>query len=117
MNSKLKAAIGYMGEIRHRMVDQHDSAELVTICDNDTSKIKSNLNCKIVTDPSDEINSDVDIVFICTPNHLIPDLTIKCLNRGKHAFCEKSPGRTLEDIADNLIVAGVHAVIIKKREG
>jgi predicted dehydrogenase len=101
MNSKLKAAIigyGYMGEIRHRMVDQHDSAELVMICDNDTSKIKSNLNCKIVTDPSDEINSDVDIVFICTPNHLIPDLTIKCLNRGKHSFCEKPPGRTLEDI-------------------
>ena len=101
MNSKLKAAIigyGYMGEIRHRMVDQHDSAELVTICDNDTSKIKSNLDCKIVTDPNDVINSDVDIVFICTPNHLIPDLTIKCLNRGKHAFCEKPPGRTLEDI-------------------
>ena len=101
MNSKLKAAIigyGYMGEIRHRMVDQHDSAELVMICDNDTSKIKSNLDCKIVTDPSDVINSDVDIVFICTPNHLIPDLTIKCLNRGKHSFCEKPPGRTLEDI-------------------
>ena len=101
MNSKLKAAIigyGYMGEIRHRMVDQHDSAELVMICDNDTSKIKSNPDCKIVTDPSDVINSDVDIVFICTPNHLIPDLTIKCLNRGKHAFCEKPPGRTLEDI-------------------
>ncbi len=101
MNSKLKAAIigyGYMGEIRHRMVDQHDSAELVMICDNDTSKIKSNLDCKIVTDTSDVINSDVDIVFICTPNHLIPDLTIKCLNRGKHAFCEKPPGRTLEDI-------------------
>jgi predicted dehydrogenase len=101
MNSKLKVAIigyGYMGEIRHRMVDQHDSAELVMICDNDTSKIKGNLDCKIVTDPSDVINSDVDIVFICTPNHLIPDVTIKCLNRGKHAFCEKPPGRTLEDI-------------------
>jgi predicted dehydrogenase len=101
MNSKLKAAIigyGYMGEIRHRMVDQHDSVELVMICDNDTSKIKGNLDCKIVTDPSDVINSDVEIVFICTPNHLIPDLTIKCLNRGKHAFCEKPPGRTLEDI-------------------
>ena len=101
MNSKLKAAIigyGYMGEIRHLMVDQHDSAELVMICENDTNKIKSNLDCKIVTEPSDVINSDVDIVFICTPNHLIPDLTIKCLNRGKHAFCEKPPGRTLEDI-------------------
>ena len=69
MNSKLKAAIigyGYMGEIRHRMVDQHDSVELVMICDNDTSKIKSNPDCKIVMDPSDVINSDVDIVFICT---------------------------------------------------
>jgi predicted dehydrogenase len=101
MNKILKCAIfgyGYMGEIRHRMIDQHNSTELVMICDNDTSKIKSNLDCKIVTDPSDVINSDVDIVFVCTPNHIIPDLTIKCLNRGKHAFCEKPPGRTLEDI-------------------
>jgi predicted dehydrogenase len=101
MNRKLKCAIigyGYMGEIRHRVIDQLDSLELAMICDNDTSKIKSNLTHKIVTDPSDVINSDVDIVFICTPNHLIPDLTVKCLNRGKHAFCEKPPGRILEDI-------------------
>ena len=101
MNSKLKCAIigyGYMGEIRHRVVDQHDSLELEMIYDIDTRKIKSNPDYKIVTDPSDVINSDVDIVFICTPNHIIPDLTIKCLNRGKHAFCEKPPGRTLEDI-------------------
>jgi len=37
-------------------------------------------------------------VFICTPNHLIPKLAIECLERGKHVFCEKPPGRTLEDI-------------------
>ena len=75
MNSKLKAAIigyGYMGEIRHRMVDQHDSAELVMICDNDTSKIKSNPDCKIVTDPSDVINSDVDIVVTVSEAHRSP---------------------------------------------
>ena len=68
---QLKCAIigyGYMGEIRHRVIDQLDSLELAMICDNDTSKIKGNLDCKIVTDPSDVINSDVDIVFICINN-------------------------------------------------
>lgn len=101
MNRKLKCAIigyGYMGEIRHRMVDKHDSVELTMICEIAQSKIKGEQKCKIVSDASEVLDSDVDIVFICTPNHVIPDLTIKCLNRGKHVFCEKPPGRTLDDI-------------------
>ena len=100
-NNKLKCAIigyGYMGEIRHRVVDQLECAELTIICDTDSKKINNTSNYEVVSDPSKVIESDVDAVFICTPNHLIPELTVQCLQRGKHVFCEKPPGRTLEDI-------------------
>ena len=101
MNNKLKCAIigyGYMGQIRHRVVDEHDALELAMICESDPCNIKGEQDCIILTDPINVIDSDVDIVFICTPNHLIPDLAIRCLEKSKHVFCEKPPGRYLSDI-------------------
>ena len=41
---------------------------------------------------------DVDIVFVCLPNSFAPEVCIKSLGEGKHVFCEKPPGRNLEDI-------------------
>jgi predicted dehydrogenase len=35
---------------------------------------------------------DIDAVFVCTPNHLIPTLCIDALAAGKHVFSEKPPG-------------------------
>jgi predicted dehydrogenase len=54
----------------------------------------------VVRDPKQVLESDVDLVFVCTPNNQIPALTIEALKRGKHVFCEKPPGRTLQDIAN-----------------
>ena len=89
---------GYMGEIRRSVVDKHPNLVLSTICDIDNKKLNNEKNIKIVSDPEKILKSDIDIVFICTPNHQIPELAIKCLEHGKHVFCEKPPGRTLEDI-------------------
>jgi predicted dehydrogenase len=107
LNKKLKCAIigyGYMGEIRHRVIDQLQCAELTMICETDSSKIEGVPSYEVVTDPIKVTESDVDVVFICTPNHLIPELTVKCLESGKHVFCEKPPGRTLSDI-ERMMVA------------
>lgn len=101
MKKPLKCAIigyGYMGEIRRRMIEQHPNLELSMICDVATQKIEAEKTVAIVQDPIKIIESDVQAVFICTPNQLVPDLTVKCLNKGKHVFCEKPPGRTVEDI-------------------
>jgi predicted dehydrogenase len=101
MNNPLKCAIigyGYMGEIRRRTVEQHRDMELVIICDPNTEKLEHENNLAVVNDPAEVIESDVDVVFICTPNYLIPELTVQCLEQGKNVFCEKPPGRTLGDI-------------------
>ena len=101
MDNPLNCAIvgyGYMGEIRHRVLNQEPSVNLSMICDSDSAKISYEHNCEMVSDPSDVIESDVNAVFICTPNNLIPEITVQCLKRGKHVFCEKPPGRNLSDI-------------------
>lgn len=41
---------------------------------------------------------DMDILFVCLPNHLAAEATIAGLDHGLHVFCEKPPGRTVEDI-------------------
>jgi predicted dehydrogenase len=101
VKNKITCAIigcGYMGEIRHRMVQQHPNFTLSMICDTDSQIIVDEKDLTLVRDPMKVIESNVQAVFVCTPNHLIPDLTVQCLDRGKHVFCEKPPGRTLDDI-------------------
>ena len=76
---------GYMGEIRHHILVQNPSVKLVLICEKNIEKLSHNKSFDVVSDPKIVINSDlVDAVFICTPNYLIPKLTIQCLDRGKH---------------------------------
>ena len=89
---------GYMGIIRCRTLKLNPDAELFIICETNPEMIIEENNITVVMDPNEVFDSGVDAVFICTPNHLIPDLAIKSLECGIHVFCEKPPGRTLSDI-------------------
>ena len=42
--------------------------------------------------------SELDILFVSVPNYLAPEATIAGLETGLHVFCEKPPGRTVEDV-------------------
>jgi len=87
-----------MGQIRHHIIEKNNNYDLKIICDSKPHKINDAQKFRVVRDVKDVIESDVQAVFICTPNHMIPKLTVQCLNKGKHVFCEKPPGRTLNDI-------------------
>jgi predicted dehydrogenase len=80
---------GYMGQIRKRVVESLPELRLCGICDPvlDT------------TDYQQAIDSlTPDIVLVCTPNKYSPDVCIYALEHGCHVFCEKPPGRNLNDI-------------------
>tara|TARA_Y100000590_G_scaffold294959_1_gene332435 strand:+ start:1582 stop:2583 length:1002 start_codon:yes stop_codon:yes gene_type:complete len=101
MNKRLKSAIigyGYMGEIRHNVIKNISNLELKIICDSNKSKIPANENYLITNNFNVVVNSDVDIVFVCTPNNLTPKIVIECLKKNKHVFCEKPPGKNLKDL-------------------
>lgn len=98
----IKAGIigyGYMGEIRRRVIDAHPDLELSIVCETDAKRMAGlPAQVRTTSNPGDVLSSDAELVFVCTPNNLIPELTVECLKRGKHVFAEKPPGRNLSDI-------------------
>jgi len=56
------------------------------------------------------IDPEIDVVDICTPNHLHKDMAIAAIQAGKHVYCEKPLALTAEDarlIRDAASEAGV----------
>ena len=91
--------IGYgkMGKIRHDVANAIDGVNVVSIYD--SSVVKAEI--KIEKSADDIINnSEIDAVFICTPNYLNKPLTIQSLQSGKHVFCEKPPAFTAKDVKE-----------------
>ena len=97
----LKAGIigyGYMGEIRRKNIEEHPGMELKIVCETNESKLCGTQYFEVVRSPDKVLESDIDIIFVCTPNNLIPELVVKSLRRNKHVFCEKPPGTCLQDV-------------------
>ena len=80
-------------------------AEIVAICDMNQEAAKKAAATygagHVFADSQkmlDEL-SDLDAISIITPNRTHKPLAIQALKAGKHVFCEKPPGRTVEDVA------------------
>lgn len=102
MNEKMKVGIagyGIVGERRHQYIDAHPSMEVVAVCDrrfkDQDVRIK---NVKVHDNYQDLLAHKLDILFVCLPNDIAPEVTMAGLNKGLHVFCEKPPGRTVGDI-------------------
>ena len=88
---------GYMGEIRKRNIDDHPDLTLVGVVD---PRVSDPAKHGITLYPTYEelLAARLDLVFVCTPNHITPDATVYALEHGCHVFCEKPPGRNVADI-------------------
>ena len=81
---------GKMGKIRAEAIKDSGLGRVAAIYDisppDDPSHPLAETAEAIVQAP------DIDAVFVCTPNHVIPKLCIDALRAGKHVFAEKPPG-------------------------
>jgi predicted dehydrogenase len=89
--------LGKMGGIRAKTIRENDDTVLISGAD-PSPPAKGFEDMQILTDGDAVIRSEVDAVFVCTPNRFIPDAVVAALDAGKHVFCEKPPGRTMQDI-------------------
>lgn len=90
--------IGYgkMGKTRHDAIKLFNNAEVVAISEPESIDIGiRNVSYKEIIN-----DSEIDAVIISTPNFLNKQLTIDCLNAGKHVFCEKPPAFTASDMEE-----------------
>ena len=99
---KLKVGIagyGTVGRKRRIFIETNPNLELIALCDKSFS-IEKPLNDGIqyFYNYEDILKLPLDILFVCLTNDIQPDVTIKALNLGMHVFCEKPPGRTVQDI-------------------
>jgi predicted dehydrogenase len=121
MADRLRAAIagvGFIGPV-HLRAARLANAEIVGISGSDPASAQvaaASLDVDRVFDSSEALATDpqVDVVHICTPNHLHARLARLALEAGKHVVCEKPLATTpaaaaeLVDLAER---AGVVAAV------
>lgn len=90
--------LGKMGRIRRDELARLSDVELVAGADPDRANWSDFAELECCEDYREVIASDVDAVFVCTPNRFTPDVIVGALDAGKHVFAEKPPGRTVSDI-------------------
>jgi predicted dehydrogenase len=102
--AKLKVGIagyGVVGKRRRHFLDQHPDFRTVAVCDQAfIGKDLQEDGIRYLPDYLRLLQEDLDVLFVCVPNYLAPEITIAGLEKGLHVFCEKPPGRNLQDICD-----------------
>jgi predicted dehydrogenase len=93
------AGYGVVGKRRRECIDTHPSMDIVAICD------RSFANSGVMEDGvryyknyKQLLEEKLDILIICLTNDIAAEVTIAGLESGLHVFCEKPPGRNMEDI-------------------
>ncbi len=102
MTKKLRVGIagyGVVGKRRRQFIDAHPHLETVGVCD---QVFDGNGQLEDGVPYFDHYKTllakDLDALFVCLTNDINPQATIDGLDKGLHVFCEKPPGRTVEDI-------------------
>lgn len=90
---------GKMGKIRAETTEVTNLGKVVSVYEY-SDKVEVNGYNRVDTPEEIFNNSDIDIIFVCTPNFLNKEYTIKGLECGKHVFCEKPPAFTATDVKD-----------------
>ncbi|OGT67373.1 MAG: oxidoreductase [Gammaproteobacteria bacterium RIFCSPLOWO2_02_FULL_38_11] len=106
-NRKLRVGIagyGTVGKIRHRFAKEHPQLNVVAVCDQTFPEFhECHQEVQCFSSYRQLLEVPLDILFVCLPNYLSPEVTIAGLEKGSHVFCEKPPGRDLKDIVNVMV--------------
>lgn len=93
------AGYGIVGKRRRICVDRNPNMELVAVCDRtflQDGVFKDGIT--FYKNYEDLLKENLDVLIICLTNEIAPTVTIAALVQDLHVFCEKPPGRNVEDI-------------------
>jgi predicted dehydrogenase len=103
MSKKLRVGIagyGVVGKRRRYFIDKHPHFKTVAVCDRYFDRAgEFDDGVKFFPNYRDLLNERLDVLFVCLTNDVAPEVSVAALSAGLHVFCEKPPGRNVEDIA------------------
>ena len=93
------AGFGVVGKRRKACIDRRTDMQVVAVCDRMSSE-RGTLDEGIRFYDTYEqlLDEPLDVLLVCLTNDVAADVTIAGLQRGLHVFCEKPPGRNVDDI-------------------
>ena len=109
MSDKVRIGIigaGAVSDFHHVPgINTDPRAELAYVCDPNEQLLEQRQTdwgkTKKTTDYQDVANDpDVDAVIICTPNFNHREITLACVDAGKHVMCEKPLGLNFAESAE-----------------
>ncbi|MBF0589010.1 MAG: Gfo/Idh/MocA family oxidoreductase, partial [Magnetococcales bacterium] len=96
---------GVVGKRRQEHADRHPDLITVAVCDRYFEHVEGIKEgdkahgMRRYTNYSTMLErEDLDILFVCLTNDIAAEVTIAGLEAGLHVFCEKPPGRNLDDL-------------------
>jgi len=93
------AGYGSTGQIRRQYIDAHPRMRTVAVCDRTlTSSGETVDGVRMWSNWEQLLEEELDVLFVCLWNDIAPTVVMEGLRRGLHVFCEKPPGRTVEDV-------------------
>lgn len=93
------AGYGIVGKRRHFHIDSHPNLKVTAICDrNFKTNFRAENGVGFFSNYHEVLGEKIDVLFVCMTNDMAADVTIAGLERGLHVFCEKPPGRNLQDM-------------------
>jgi predicted dehydrogenase len=94
------AGYGVVGARRREFIDLNPAFATVALCDRKLGGSGTfDDGVRYYSHYRDLMSEDLDVVFVCLSNDMAAEVTVAGLERGLHVFCEKPPGRDLEEIA------------------
>lgn len=93
------AGYGVVGKRRGACVERHPKMCLVAVCDrvfDGEGQLEDGI--RFFQDYHRLLEEDLDVLIVCMSNDMAADVTIAGLRRGLHLFCEKPPGRSVEEV-------------------
>ncbi len=95
------AGYGVVGKRRRYFIDLNPHFKTTAVSDinfDSEGSMADRVNC--FTSYQRLLEQNLDVLFVSLPNYLAAEATVAGLERGLHVFCEKPPGRTVQDIQD-----------------
>jgi predicted dehydrogenase len=93
------AGFGVVGKRRKDCIDRESNMRVVAVCDRSFSEEGTfEDGIRYYRNYQRLITENLDVLIVCLPNDVAADATIAGIESGVHVFCEKPPGRNVEDV-------------------